>query len=174
MIKKLSEKEVFKSRIYRIKDIELVSGDKQVTYQIIEKVDGAIIVPVTEKGNLVVVNEYFSGINAYQISFPKGKIESGHNELQTANKELQEEVGYIADKLTKLTTITVSPGYLTQKITIFLAEQLTQSKLEGDELEELEASELSFTDFEKLIESGEVNDARIIAAFYLAKKHLNK
>lgn len=132
-----------------------------------------LIVPIKDD-KVVFVNEYFPAIDAYQLTLPKGSIERGHDELSTANKELQEEIGYKAAKITKLGTLTMSPGYLSQKTHIFLAQELAESKLEGDELEPLEIVEYSFDLFEDLITSLKLTESRSIAALYFAKKELNK
>ncbi|MBI2334432.1 NUDIX domain-containing protein [Candidatus Daviesbacteria bacterium] len=139
-----------------------------------EKRDTALIVPINEKGELILVREYFYAIDEYQLGLPKGKIEEGHDDLTTANKELQEETGLKAGKLDKLGVLTMSPGYLTQRTHVFLAQVLTTSKLEGDEEYELEIIKYPFGKFEKLIDAGKLTEARMIAALYLAKRFLEK
>jgi len=90
----------------------------------------------------------------------------------TASKELQEEIGFKAGKIERLTTLTMSPGYLTQKTHVFLAQDLSESRLEGDEIEELEIIRYPFNKFEELIEKDELTESRIIAALFLARKKL--
>lgn len=171
MIKRLSEKEIFKSKLFTIKDtvLQLDNGD-QVIYQIMEKPDTALIVPIDQNGNLILVREFYNAINEYQLGLPKGRIELGLNELETANKELQEEIGYKANKLDKLGVLTMSPSYLTQKTHVFLARDLVPSRLEGDEPEQLEIIEYPFANFEELIEEGKLTESRMITALFLAKK----
>lgn len=170
MTKRLGEREIFKTKFFTIKDIDLKFGDKKVTYQIMEKSDSALIVPINEKGELVLVREFFYAIDEYQLGLPKGRIDEGYSELETANKELQEEIGFKAGKLQKLGVVTLSPGYSTQKTYLFLATGLTESKLEGDEEEALEVVTYPFDKFEDLIDQGKITDARMIAALYLAKR----
>lgn len=172
MPKKVGEKVIFQTKLFTIKDIEIEFDHKKVTYQILEKANTVLIVPINEKNELVLVKEYFCAIDEYQLGLPKGKIDPGHNDLTTANKELQEEIGFKAGKLDKLGTVTMSPGYLTQKTHIFLARELTDSKLEGDEEEILEVVLYPFDKFEELIEQGKLTEARMIAALYLARRFL--
>ncbi len=173
MIKRLREKKIFDTKLFTIKDIDLrLENGSEVTYQIMEKADTALIVPINNNGDLILVKEYYSAIDEYQYGLPKGKIESGLDDLETANKELQEEIGYKAGKLDKLTVLTMSPGYFTQKTHVFLARDLVTSKLDGDEPEELEVTEYPFRDFEKLILDGKLTEARMIAALYLAKRFI--
>ncbi len=174
MIKRTGEKEIFKTKLFTLKDINLDTPKGLVTYQIMEKRDTALIVPITKDGNLIFIREYFTAIDEYSLSLPKGSIDQGHDEIYTANKELQEEVGYKANKIEKLATLTMSPGYLTQRTHVFLAQDLVESKLEGDEAEELEIVLHPFSKFEDLIENGELSESRVIAALFLAKKKLGK
>jgi ADP-ribose diphosphatase len=173
MIKRISEKEIFKTKLFAIKDVNLETPKGLVTYQILEKKDTALIVPINEERQVIFVKEYFTAIDEYSLSLPKGRIDEGHDDLSTANKELQEEIGYKANKIEKLGILTMSPGYLTQKTHVFLAQDLEESKLEGDEAEELEIVVNSFSKFEELIEKGEISEARVIAALYLAKKRFD-
>ncbi|MBI2020412.1 ADP compounds hydrolase NudE [Candidatus Daviesbacteria bacterium] len=173
MIKRLRERELFKTKLFIIKDIDLqLENGQKVTYQIMEKSDTALIVPINSKGDLILVKEYFYAIDEYQYGLPKGRIEDNSDDLKTANKELQEEIGYRAGKLDKLGVLTMSPGYLTQRTHVFLARDLVPSKLDGDEPEELEIIEYPFKDFEKLIEDRKLTEARMIAALYLAKRFI--
>lgn len=174
MPKRLGEKIIFQTKLFTIKDIDIAFDHKTVTYQILEKHDTALIVPINETGKLILIREYFAAIDEYQLGLPKGKIDEGHDDLTTANKELQEEIGFKAGKLDKLGTVTMSPGYLTQKTHIFLARELFESKLAGDEEETLEVVLHPFDKFEQLIDQGKLTEARMITALYLAKRFLTK
>ncbi len=175
MAKRLGEKVVLKTKVFTIKDVDLEfdNGEKG-TFQVLEKKDVAIIVPLDAENNIILIKEYFTAINEYQYDLPGGRIEEGHDELETANKELQEEVGFKANRLDKLITVTMSPGYLTQKAHIFLARELEESSLKGDEKEKLEILKWPFDKFEELINSGKITEARAIAALFLARRFLNK
>lgn len=173
MAKRIGEKVIFKTKLFTIKDIDLeFSSGKKVTYQIIDKGHTALIVPITSDRQLILVKEYFPAIDEYQLGIPKGRIDEGHDDLTTANKELQEEIGYKAGKLDKLGVLTISPGYITQRTHLYLARDLKESKLEGDEEEQLEVIKVPFDSFEELIDQGKLTEARIIAALYLARKFL--
>lgn len=173
-MKRVGERVIFKTHFFTIKDIDLESEDgKKATYQIIEKFNTALIVPVTAKDKFILIKEYFYATDEYLWTFPKGRIDEGHDELTTANKELQEEAGYKAGRLDKLGVLTMSPGYSTQKTYVLLARDLTESKLAGDELGEIAVKEFSSQEVQDLIVKNEINEARTISAFYLAQKFLS-
>ncbi len=175
MPKRTGEKEIFKTKLFTLKDIdiEFEKGEKAV-FQIIEKTDTVIIVPLDKDNNIILIKEYFTALDESQYDLPGGRIEDGDDELKTANKELQEEIGYMANRLDKLLTVTVSPGYLTQKSHIYLARELINSKLEGDEKEDLETIKWPLDNFEDLIEDGRLTESRAIAALFIARKFLSK
>lgn len=172
MVKRIDERVIFKTKLFTIKDIDLQFENKKVTYQIIERKNSALIVPINSSNELILVREYFYAIDEYQLGLPKGRIDDGHDELTTANKELQEEIGFKAGKLDRLGIVTLSPGYSTQKTYLLLARDLTESKMKGDEEEELEIVTYPFDKFEDLVDQGKITDARMIAALYLARKFL--
>lgn len=174
MIKRISEKEIFKTKIFTIKELELeLDTGRRVTRQILDKGDTSLIVPLTNYKELILVREYFPAIDEYQLGLPKGRIDRGKNPIETANKELQEEIGFKANKLYELGVLTMSPGYISQKTYIFLARELTVSKLIGDEMEELEVVLYPFEKFEELITQKKITEARMIAALFLAKNFIN-
>jgi hypothetical protein len=68
----------------------------------------------------------------------------------------------------------MSPGYFTQKTQVFLAEDLVESHLEGDEDSIAEVFKYPFSRFEELIKKGELTESRMISALFLVKSYLNK
>lgn len=175
MAKRLSEKEIFKTKLFTLKDIDIeFNSGKKVTYQIVEKRNTALIVPINNNKEVIFVKEYFYAIDEYQLGLPKGRIDEGFDALTTANKELQEEIGFKAKKIDSLGIMTMAPGYYTQKTHVFLARDLEESKLEGDEEEKLEIIKYPFDKFEELISRGDLTEGRMIAALFLARSFINK
>lgn len=173
MPKRISEKELFKTKIFTIKELELELGNgEKIKREILDKGDTSLIVPINLHNELILVKEYFPAIDEYQLGLPKGRIDPGLDPAETANKELQEEIGYKAHKLEEIGVVTMSPGYITQKTHIFLATNLVESSLVGDEAEPLEIVLYPFAKFENLITGKKITEARMIAALYLAKRFL--
>ncbi len=97
---------------------------------------GAVmIVAMLDADHAVLVEEYCGGTDAYELSLPKGLIEPGEDVLAAAERELMEEAGYGARQLEHLTELSLSPGYMSQKIQVVLATDLYEERLEGDEPE---------------------------------------
>ena len=174
MPKRKHERTAYESDLFTIKDIDLeFESGKTKKYQIVEKSDGIMVVPITNDNELILIREYHAAIDETHLGLVKGRVEEDLTPQENANKELQEEVGYKAHTMHELGVLTVSPGYLTQKTHIFLAQDLEESKLDGDEEEEMEIVLHPFDRFEELIEQKKIVEARMIAALFLAKKFLN-
>src|SRR3989338_1196412 len=174
MVKIIHEREVFTTKMFSVKEIDLeFTNKKKATYSLVEKKDSVLLVPVTYNNQLVMIKEYFAAIDEWKLALPKGDVESS-NIKKEANKELQEEAGYKAGQLISLGKVVVSPGNTRHTTHLFLARKLIESKLDGDEEEEIKVVKIPFNDFETLIERGELNEARVIAALYLARKFLEK
>jgi len=108
------------------------------------------------------------------VALPKGRIENNLNALETANKELQEEIGFKANRLDKIAVLTMSPGYFTQKTNVFVARDVIESKLDGDEDSIVEIFKYPLSKFEDLIDKGELTEARMISALFLARSFLKR
>jgi ADP-ribose diphosphatase len=137
------------------------------------KGSGAVMmVPLLDANTVLLGSEYAVGTERYELTFPKGLVERGEQAIAAANRELQEEIGFAASKLTFLSSLSLSPGYFPSKMSIFLAEGLYESRLEGDEPEPIELVQASLNDVESLLKNDCFNDARSIAALFLAQRHL--
>lgn len=180
MPKIISKKLKFKSRIFEIYDLKLqFDNGVRVNYEILYKdtVWTSMIVPFDEEQNVYFVKEYFAAINKYQICLPKGGVnyigeDKSRTAIEAANEELQEEIGMKANKLVSLGKFTNSPGSINKATEIFLATELMPSKIQGDEPEELQVVKYPLKDFEKLIDTGELTEARAITGLYLARRYL--
>ena len=124
------------------------------------------------KGDLSIKNErdkiFHQIVNNENLCIKNEEI------LEAANRELQEEIGHKANKLSNIFTLDLAPGYIDHKTYIVLAEELNPSKLEGDEPEALEVVECKFSNLNNLICNPKNNiEARAIACVYLLQNHLN-
>lgn len=107
------------------------------------------------------------------VEIPAGKLEKGEEPEYTALRELEEETGYTAKKLTKITAFYTSPGFADEIVHVFLAEELSvlEEKRALDEDEFVEVMEVTLEDALKLVESREVYDAKTAYAIqYLQLK----
>jgi len=134
---------------------------------------GAVMVIPIINDRIILIKEYAAAIDDYCLSFPKGKIDSGENLIKSANRELQEEIGYKSEKLSHIYTLDLAPGYINHQTHIVLATDLNPSKLDGDEPEDLEIIEWKIDNIDDLFLKNKNIDSRTIACMYIYL-HLNR
>jgi len=176
---KISEKTKFEGRIFCIKDV-LVRHDngKEFSYEVMRGRGGssnAMIVAIDDKKQVVLVNEYFAGIDKTQICVPKGRIDPGESPLQTAKRELEEEAGYVARNFKLLGRFCLAPGYSDQESFIYLATGLSKPKNPkvGDEVEPMEVVLVPLSRAVAMAKSGKISEARAVTGLLLAEQVIN-
>lgn len=167
---------VARSRLFTVEAMEIrFSNGQQRDYERLKRSNsgGAVlIVPMLDDETVLLVKEYSAGVHRYEVGLPKGKVDSGETALEAANRELKEEVGFGANKLHYLTTLSLAPAYLEHTIDVVIAQDLYAEKLEGDEPEELEVIPWKLHNIQNLLASGECTEARSIAALYMSYDYL--
>lgn len=131
-----------------------------------------ILVPLLNESQVLLVKEYAAGIHDYTLSLPKGRVEIGEDLLVAANRELQEEVGYAAKKLTYITSLSNAPHYSPTQAHIVLAQDLYASTLPADEPEPLIVTPWDLQDLSGLLKRQDFHEARALAALYLVRDYL--
>ncbi|MCU7834293.1 MAG: ADP compounds hydrolase NudE [gamma proteobacterium symbiont of Taylorina sp.] len=170
-------KVVAKSRLFRIEQVNLTfSNGTKVEYERLKGSSrgGVLVVALYDENTLLLVREYGVGVEQHELMFPKGRIEDDEAIETAANRELQEEVGFAARKLTQVKSVTLAPGYMGHLTHIVLAEDLYPSSLEGDEPEPLEVVKWPLNDIGNLALQEDVTEARTIAAAYIVRDLLEK
>ncbi|KGQ70362.1 ADP-ribose diphosphatase [Chelonobacter oris] len=164
-----------KSRIFEIQAVELAfsNGEQRIFERFTPSNRCAVMVVALERENLLLVNEYAVGTERYELGFVKGLMDNGETPEQSANRELQEEIGFRAGKLTLLRTVITSPGFMHNPMHIFLAEELSPSRLQGDEPEPLEIVRYPIQQLERLLQQDDFCEARNLTALYLLRDHLS-
>ena len=163
---------IAKTRIFKVEamQLEFSNGQKRHYERLVGSDRGAVlIVAKPSLDSVLLISEYAAGMDRYELAFPKGKVDPGESAIEAANRELREETGFAANKLTHISSMTVAPGYLGHTTHIVLAEDLYESPIEGDEPEPLEVSEWKFEQIPQLLQREDFTEARSIAALYLVR-----
>ncbi len=165
-------RQVARSKLFTIESLDLLfANGKTARYERLRGNNaggGVLVIPVMDD-EIFLVREYGAGIDAYELMFPKGKIDAGETPEQAANRELQEEIGFAAGNLRYLKSLSLAPGYLGHKTHVILATDLYPSQLAGDEPEPLEVHRFPMEQMETLVWQGDITEGRTIAAMYLLK-----
>jgi ADP-ribose pyrophosphatase len=162
-----SSKEVYTCRLFRVTEDEAVDPKTgfQIRRSVVRHVGSAVMMAVDEKKRILLVRQYRLPAEKYLWELPAGKLDPGEKPLQAAKRELIEETGYRARKWTKLASFFVSPGYVQERMTIFLAEDLTAGEATPMDDERIETRWFTKKEVAGMIESGKIDDAKTIIGF---------
>lgn len=135
---------------------------------------GALAVPVTSTGQLVLVKQYRFALQRRILEFPAGTVEVKEDPFATIQREIEEEIGYRAHRWTTLGEFPLAPGYSDELIYAYLAQDLEQldAPPAQDEDEDIETILMTPAEFEAAVHRGEPIDAKSIASYFLARPYL--
>ena len=138
--------------------------------EVVEHSDSVCMVPLDADGNVLLVRQYRKPTESALLEVPAGGIEDGETPEQAAMRELQEEVSHVAGILTPLAGFWLAPGWCDEYMYTFLATDLRPSDLEQDFDEMVETRRVPLGETLELIEKGEIQDAKSIAALLQAMR----
>jgi len=135
---------------------------------------GALAVPFTHEGELVLVRQYRFALETRLLEFPAGTVEKGETPENTIKREIEEETGYSAKKWRNLGKFPLAPGYSDEYIYAFLAQDLEKlpHPPSQDEDEDIEVVLMTPTAFEELALTSSEIDAKTITSYFLARPFL--
>ncbi len=133
----------------------------------------ALILPVLDDGRLLMIEQYRHPLKKIFLEFPAGKIDRGESSLQTAHRELKEEVGVICKNMKLMTQIHPVIGYSDEHIDLYLATDLTFHEAQPDPGEFLNTVEIKFADAIDMLKSGKISDVKSAMALFWYDKIIN-
>ncbi len=143
-------------------------GRQSLVRYSIEHPGCVVIIPQIADDRFLLVKQYRYAARAWIWEFPAGGMEKGESEIQSARRELREEVGHDARQLTKLVSFYPTPGISEEKMHLYLASKLYPALGQKDEDEEFEIREFSLKQIGRMIARGEIQDGKtLIGYFYL-------
>ena len=161
----VESKIIYKGRIVNLRDdtVKLPNGRK-TKREIIEHNDVVAIVALDGQENVLLVKQYRKPIEKALLEIPAGGVEDGEDPDTSALREMQEETGYLPKQLNKIGGVYASPGYCTEFLHLYLATDLVRSKLSADDDEHIDVIKVPLSEIPQFISSGEICDAKSVAA----------
>jgi ADP-ribose pyrophosphatase len=166
----LSTREIYKGKIFDVIESEIRHDDVEYKREIVVHKGSAVIVPLFDDGTIAFVRQYRYAAEKFLLEVPAGTLNKDEDPRLGAIRELEEEIGVQAGHVEKLAEFYVSPGFLTEKMFLYLATNLTETKqaLEVDEILSIERH--SIVDALDLIRRGEIEDAKTIIGVTMTAK----
>jgi ADP-ribose pyrophosphatase len=167
-----SSRQVYECKLFRVTEDEAKDPKSgfEIKRSVVRHTGSAVMMAVDEKKRVLLVRQYRLPADKYLWELPAGKMDPGEKPLGTAKRELIEETGYRARTWTKLASFFVSPGYVEERMTIFLATDLTAGEATPMDDERIETRWFSKKEIAEMIDSGKIEDAKTIIGFLTWKQ----
>jgi ADP-ribose pyrophosphatase len=167
MEKTIASKVVYDGRALKLRvDEVLKPNGKTTTREIVEHKDCVAVVVLDHKDNVILVRQYRKAVGKHLLEIPAGSIDNGEQPIAAVRRELQEEIGYLPNKIDKLGGFYSSPGFCTEYLHLYLATYLIPSRLEAEDTEDIKVERVPLSKIPDLIASGEICDAKSIAGLF--------
>jgi ADP-ribose pyrophosphatase len=169
----LYSKKVFQGDLFSVRVDEICMPDGVIcTREIVEHGDAIAVIPIDKNGNILLVKQYRRAAGKDLLEIPAGGIEPGENPLDTVKRELQEEIGYLPNKITSLGGFYASPGYNTEYLYLYQASDLVPAKLHAEDTDSIEVVPVPIKSITDYIKSGKICDSKSIAGilYYMFMK----
>jgi ADP-ribose pyrophosphatase len=171
-MKILSSTEISNTPVFRVTLDRAVDPDGfEIKRAIVQHGGSAVIMPVDARGRVLLVKQYRLPARQYLWELPAGRVDPGETPLKAARRELVEETGYRAAKLKRLAVFFPSPGFLAEKMTIYLATELTAGAAHPMEDERIEARWFTTREIDEWIRSEKILDAKTMIGFLKWKRY---
>jgi len=141
-------------------------GGFEIKRAIVQHMGSAVMMAVDDRKRILLVRQYRLPARQSLWELPAGRLDEGETPLQAARRELVEETGYRARKWKKLVTFYPSPGYVAEKMTIFLATDLTEGEATPMEDERIKIRWFTAKEIEAGIDSGKIMDAKTMIGYF--------
>jgi len=165
MMKVISSRERYRCGLFRITEDHAVDPDGfEIRRSVVQHAGSAVMMAVDEKGRILLVRQYRLPARAMLWELPAGRLDPGEKPLQAAKRELEEETGYRARTWRKLLSFYPSPGYVSEKMTVFVATDLIEGEPKPMEDERIRCRWFSSRELDRMIRTGRLKDGKTIAA----------
>lgn len=165
-MKLISSTEIARTPIFWVTfDRALDPGGFEIKRAIVQHAGSAVMMPVDERGRILLVRQYRLPARQYLWELPAGRVDEGETVLKAAKRELVEETGFRAKRWKKIAVFYPSPGFLAEKMTIFLATGLTPGESKPMEDERIETKWFTHRQVGDMIRAGKIRDAKTMIGY---------
>ena len=163
-------KQVYECKLFRVTEEKAVDPKSkfEIKRSVVRHPGSAVMMAMDDKKRILLVRQYRLPADKHLWELPAGKVDEGEKPLEAAKRELIEETGYRAKKWSKLVSFWASPGYVGEKMTIFLAQDLTAGEATPMDDEQIETRWFKRKEVGQMIRDGKIEDGKTIIGYYIA------
>ncbi len=156
----------YRGRIVNLRLDTYQLGETAKIAEIIHHPGAVVVVPIDEDDRILLVRQWRRAAGEIMFELPAGTLEANEPPLQCAKRELQEETGYAAKKMTPLGGFFSAPGFCDEYLHLFAAEDLHSSPLPQDDDEGIDLIATPLASVIRMIAENEIRDAKTIAGIF--------
>lgn len=172
-VKVLASETVYRGRALSVRrDRVRLAGGEETSMDVVVHAGAVTLVPVDDEGRLWFVRQYRHSVEASLLELPAGTLEEGEAPEACAERECREEIGMAPARLQHLGECFLAPGYSTEFMHFYLATGLSPAPLTADSDEDITVERLAPAEVAERLASGDLRDAKSLAALYLARPFL--
>ena len=165
--KTLSSQQIYEGRTVKLRvDTVRLPGGRQTTREIVEHRDCVAIIAIDADNNVLLVNQFRKAVEKELLEIPAGGIDTGEDPATAVRREMQEETGYLPQKVVRLGGFYSTPGYCTEYLYLYLATDLTPSQRYAEDTKSINLVRIPIAEIPGLITSGRICDAKSIAGLF--------
>jgi ADP-ribose pyrophosphatase len=169
----LAEEILYRGKVFNLARTRFrLENGKELTYDLVKHHGAVVVIPVDAQGNIIFVRQFRIGAEQSLLELPAGLLEEDEQAEECAMREIQEETGMAPGKLEKLGEFYMVPGYSTEKMQVFLATQLYESRLPMDEDEFIERDFIPVKEAYRMARAGQLLDGKTLAALFMASSKI--
>jgi ADP-ribose pyrophosphatase len=167
--KTVASERIFEGRILNLRRDEVTVKNGTSMREIVEHSGGVVIIGITDEGKVPMVWQYRKAAESAVLEIPAGKLEPDEDPMEAALRELKEETGYSAARISPIFGAYSSIGYSTEILHFYLAEGLTPGDTDFDENEAIDVDEYTPDELYDMARDGRLVDQKTIVAAFLAR-----
>jgi ADP-ribose pyrophosphatase len=159
-----SSKQVYDCGLFRVTEDRAVDPKAkfEIKRSVVRHIGSAVMMAVDARGRILLVRQYRLPADTYLWELPAGRLDPGETPLKAAKRELAEETGYKARVWKKVVSFWPSPGFLSERMTIYRATDLIEGKATPMDDERIETGWFTRKQLLDMIAQGKIQDAKTI------------
>lgn len=170
----IQSKPIYQGRVFSVRQDQVRLPNGHVTQlDIVDHPGAVVLLPVDQDGRIWFIRQFRYSAGEVLLELPAGTMEAGETPENCALREIREETGMKAGQIRKIGEFFMAPGYSTEYLYLYLAQDLAPDPLQGDEDEVIQVEPVLISQAFDMAERGQVRDAKTLAALALARPLLD-
>jgi ADP-ribose pyrophosphatase len=166
--RRISTRRVYEGKVLSL-DLDEVEepGGVHTRREVVRHLGSVAVLAIDDEGRIPLVRQYRYAVDDALWELPAGRLDPGESPEEAAQRELQEEIGFRAGSMDKISFFHTTPGFCDESMHLYRATRLQESKAEGDEDERIEVRSFTLDELSRMVDAGEVREGKTLVAILL-------